>query len=116
MARNGKVAVNTLLVRVLTFLQIALPLDSPVAQEARVVARQIGGRTLDDDSPLWRSLFTNNTLRIEGRVQTEKAAQFLLQMRLNPQRELVACAFMPEPGDEKFKSFIDFLRKKEYVA
>lgn len=100
----------------LILLQIALPLDTPVAEEARVVARQIGGRTLGDDSPLWGSLFTNNTLRIEGRVQTEKAAHFLLQMRLNPQRELVACAFTPGSGDEKLKSFIDFLRKKECVA
>ncbi|KAL4065850.1 transcription factor S-II, central domain-containing protein, partial [Scleroderma citrinum] len=92
---------------------IALPLDTPVAEEARVVARQIGGRTLCDDSPLWKTLFTSSVFRIEGRVQTEKAAQFLLQMRLNPQRELIACAFSPEPGDEKFKSFIDFLRKKD---
>ncbi|KAI6041284.1 hypothetical protein EDC04DRAFT_1305898 [Pisolithus marmoratus] len=92
--------------------KIALPLDSPVAEEARVTARQVGGRNLDGNSTLWKTLFVSDTLRIEGRVQTEVAAQFLLQMRLNPQKELMACAFLPEPVDAKLQTFIDFLLKK----
>lgn len=92
--------------------KIALPLDSPVAEEARVTARQVGGRNLEANSMLWKTLFTADTLRIEGRVQTEVAAQFLLQMRLNPQKELMACAFLPEPADAKLQTFIDFLLKK----
>ncbi|KAI6126398.1 hypothetical protein EV401DRAFT_999960 [Pisolithus croceorrhizus] len=92
--------------------KIALPLDSPVAEEARVTARQVGGRNLEANFMLWKTLFTADTLRIEGRVQTEVAAQFLLQMRLNPQKELMACAFLPEPADAKLQTFIDFLLKK----
>ncbi|KAI5999330.1 hypothetical protein F5J12DRAFT_724472 [Pisolithus orientalis] len=92
--------------------KIALPLDSPVAEEAHVTARQVGGRNLDATSILWKTLFVSDTLRIEGRVQTDVAAQFLLQMRLNPQKELIACAFLPEPADAKLQTFIDFLLKK----
>ena len=90
-----------------------MPVDSSNTQVARVVARQAGGRTLGADSPLWRTLFPSDTLRIDGRVPTENSAQFLLQTRLNPQKELIACAFSPEEGDSMLQAFTDFLLHKK---
>lgn len=90
-----------------------MPVDSSIPQLASVIARQAGGRTLGADSPLWRTLFPSDTLRIDGRVPTENSAQFLLQTRLNPQKELIACAFSPEGGDGMLQTFSDFLLHKK---
>lgn len=95
--------------------QVVMPVDSSIPQSAPVVARQVGGRTLGGDSPLWRTLFPSDTLRIDGRVPTENSAQFLLQTRLNPQKELIACAFSPEGGDDMLQTFSDFLLHKKCV-
>ena len=67
-------------------------------QEVSVVARQTGGKTLANDSPLWQMLFPAKELRIDGRVPVEKSAQYLTQVRLNPSKELLAVAFSPAPG------------------
>ncbi|RPD64235.1 hypothetical protein L227DRAFT_571804 [Lentinus tigrinus ALCF2SS1-6] len=77
---------------------LSMPLDSAIPQEVAVVARQSGGRTLGEDSPLWQSLFPSKELRIDGRVPLEKSAQYLTQVRLNPTKELIAVAFCPTPG------------------
>ena len=79
-------------------LQLSMPLDSAIPQEVAVVARQAGGRTLGVDSPLWKTLFPMQGLRIDGRVPVEKSAQYLTQVRLNPSKELIAAAFSPAPG------------------
>ncbi|KAF8141535.1 hypothetical protein EV363DRAFT_1425646 [Boletus edulis] len=92
--------------------KVAMPVDSSIPQVAPVVARQVGGRTLGADSPLWRTLFPSDMLRIDGRVPIENSAQFLLQTRLNPQKELIACAFSPEGGDSILQTFSDFLLHK----
>jgi hypothetical protein len=55
-----------------------------------VVARQVGGRQLGADSLLWRTLFPSGLLRIDGRVPVDKSAQYLLQMRMNSAKELIA--------------------------
>ncbi len=73
-----------------------MPLDSTIPQEVSVRARQTGGRTLGDDSPLWKTLFPVDHLRIDGRVPTDKSAQYLTAMRLNPAKELIAVAFSPD--------------------
>ncbi|KAJ7504346.1 hypothetical protein B0H11DRAFT_1905589 [Mycena galericulata] len=54
------------------------------------VARQIGGRTLESGSVLWKTLFPSELLRIDGRVPVDKSAHFLLQTRMNSTKELVA--------------------------
>ncbi|TCD71834.1 hypothetical protein EIP91_003177 [Steccherinum ochraceum] len=81
--------------------KISMPLDSTIPQEVPLKARQSGGRTLGGDSPLWRTLFPNDHLRIDGRVPTLNSAQYLTQSRLNPTRELIAVAFEPESADNR---------------
>ncbi|KAH7926015.1 hypothetical protein BV22DRAFT_387715 [Leucogyrophana mollusca] len=92
--------------------KVSMPLDSAIPQEANVVARQIGGRSLGDTSPLWSTLFPSDTLRIEGRVPSDVSAQFLLQMRMNSQKELIAVAFSPNAEDGVLQTFSDFLLRK----
>jgi hypothetical protein len=75
--------------------QISMPLDSSVPQETPVVARQIGGRQLGADSVLWKTLFPSDLLRIDGRVQVDKSSHYLLQMRMNSTKELIAVALSP---------------------
>lgn len=60
-----------------------------------MVARQVGGRQLEADSLLWRTLFPSDLLRIDGRVPVDKSAQYLLQMRMNSTKELIAVALTP---------------------
>ena len=72
------------------FAAIAASAVSPVH------AQQMGGRTLGGDSQLWRTLFPTDHLRIDGRVPVDKSAQYLTQMRLNPNKELIAVAFSPD--------------------
>ncbi|KAF9497211.1 hypothetical protein BDN71DRAFT_1445288 [Pleurotus eryngii] len=75
--------------------KISMPLDSTIPQETPVVARQVGGRTLVPESPLWKTLFPSDILRIEGRVPVDKSAEYLLQMRMNASKELISAAFSP---------------------
>jgi len=77
-----------------------MPLDSTIPQETPVVARQVGGRQLGADSLLWKTLFPSDLLRIDGRVPVDKSAQYLLQMRMNSTKELIAVALSPaSPSD-----------------
>jgi hypothetical protein len=94
--------------------QINMPLDSTIPQETLVCARQLGGRHLPPTSPLWRTLFPAELLRIDGRVPVDKSAQFLLQMRMNPTKELLSVAFAPgAPGSAVgFGILMDFLIAK----
>ncbi|KAG7444961.1 uncharacterized protein BT62DRAFT_933372, partial [Guyanagaster necrorhizus] len=91
--------------------KITMPLDSSIPTETPIVARQMGGRPIEVGSPLWRTLFPTDLLRIDGRVPVDKSAQFLLQVRLNPSKELIGVAFMPAPDaiDNGFMVFADFL-------
>lgn len=93
--------------------KISMPLDSSIPQETPVLARQMGGRPIEAESPLWKTLFPSDLLRIDGRVPVENSAKFLLQMRMNPTKELVAVAFSPaSEGDSGFKALSDFLIAK----
>jgi hypothetical protein len=90
-----------------------MPLDSAIPQETPVVARQMGGRLIEAESPLWKTLFPSDLLRIDGRVPVENSAKFLLQMRMNPTKELVAVAFSPSAeGETGFKILSEFLLNK----
>lgn len=92
-----------------------MPLDSNSPTEIPVTARQMGGRPLEHDSPLWKTLFPSIQLRIDGRVPIDKSAQFLLQMRMNSSKELIAVAFS-EPSEqqkEPFKTLIQYLLAKK---
>ncbi|PCH44335.1 hypothetical protein WOLCODRAFT_133175 [Wolfiporia cocos MD-104 SS10] len=95
---------------------LSMPLDSAMAQNVSLNARQMGGRILGGDSPLWQTLFPSKELRIDGRVPVEKSAQYLTQMRLNSSKELIAVAFSPEPGggieNIGFKTLADHLLAK----
>jgi hypothetical protein len=91
-----------------------MPLDSTIPQETPVVARQMGGRSLGHDSALWKTLFPSGLLRIDGRVPVENSCKFLLQMRMNVTKELIAVAFSPasESSDVGFRILSDFLIAK----
>lgn len=94
-----------------------MPIDSAVLQELRVDARQIGGRALTADSPLWRTLFPIEHLRIDGRVAVGSSAQYLLASRLNSAKELLAVAWTPVSDADMavLKTLKSFLINKEYV-
>ncbi|KAF8906293.1 hypothetical protein CPB84DRAFT_1770475 [Gymnopilus junonius] len=95
--------------------KITMPLDSTVPQETVLVARQVAGRTLAPDSPLWHTLFPVDQLRIEGRVPVDNSTKYLLQMRMNASKELYAAAFVPAAAEnaEDFKTFCNFLISKK---
>jgi hypothetical protein len=92
-----------------------MPLDSTIPQDVPVVARQMGGRILESESPLWKTLFPSGNLRIDGRVPVDKSSQYLLQMRMNSAKELIAVAFAPPSESESlaFKFLMDHLLGKK---
>lgn len=92
-----------------------MPLESNTPTEIPVLARQIGGRPLEHSSPLWKTLLPSIQLRVDGRVPIDKSSQFLLQMRMNSSKELIAVAFSPpnEQQNESFKFLIDYLLGKK---
>ncbi|KAH9986087.1 hypothetical protein BJV74DRAFT_775111 [Russula compacta] len=94
---------------------ISMPVDSSVPQELRVLARQIGGRSLASDSPLWRTLFPHDHLRIDGRVAIGSSAQYLLASRLNSAKELIAVAWTPVSDADMaaLKTLSSFLINKD---
>jgi len=94
-----------------------MPLDSSVPQETNLVARQIAGKALPPDSPLWKTLFPTEQLRIEGRVPVENSVKYLMAMRLNPTKELYGAAFTASSATniEDFKTFCNFLVSKKCV-
>jgi hypothetical protein len=104
------------LIYLLICFQITMPLDSSIPKETVVSARQMGGRTIPPDSPLWKTLFPSNALRIDGRVPVDKSAQFLLQIKMNSSKELLGVAFSASDEDSAFKALMDFLIAKEYVS
>ena len=95
--------------------QISMPLDSTIPQETPVVACQVGGRQLGADSLLWRTLFPSGLLRIDGRVPVDKSAQYLLQMRMNSAKELIAVALSAaSPSDTNgYKTLSEYLVGKK---
>ncbi|KAG5717434.1 Transcription factor bye1 [Termitomyces sp. T112] len=94
--------------------KVSMPLDSTFPQEVAVNARQVGGRSLEHDSLLWKTLFPTDFLRIDGRVPVDNSSKFLLQMRMNSAKELISVAFspIPEGGDVGFQILSDFLIAK----
>lgn len=93
-----------------------MPLDSTIPQETGIAARQVGGKSLAADSPLWKTLFPSPNLRIDGRVPVEGSAKYLLQMRMNAAKELFSVAFTPssDASESGFKALSDFLTAKRY--
>jgi len=91
-----------------------MPLDSTIPQETPVVARQLGGRSLEHHSPLWKTLFPSDILRIDGRVPVDNSSKFLLHTRMNASKELIAVAFSPTPdsSDVGFRIMSDVLIAK----
>ena len=94
-----------------------MPLDSTIPQETPVVARQLGGRHLEHHSAQWKTLFPSDLLRIDGRVPVDNSNKFLLHMRMNTSKELIAVAFSPtsESSDVGFRILSDVLIAKGYV-
>lgn len=82
-----------------------------------VTVKQVGGRTLDLDSGLWQVLFPAVTTRIDGRVPVQKSSQYLVSMRLNSAKELIAVCFVPTSNVERqaYDDLIAFLVGKECV-
>lgn len=94
-----------------------MPLDSTIPQQTAVNAKLVGGRSLEQDSPLWKTLFPSGELRIDGRVPVKNSEAYLLQSRLNSSKELIAVALMPNSDDDRngFQTLSDFLINKESV-
>lgn len=80
-----------------------------------MVARQVGGRQLETNSLLWQTLFPSDLLRIDGRVPVHNSAQYLLQMRMNSTKELIAVALFPKSASDEsgYKYLSDFLIGKQ---
>ena len=95
--------------------QISMPLDSSVPQETPVVARQVGGRRLEANSTLWRTLFPTELLRIDGRVPVPNSARYLLQMRMNSTKELISVVLTPASTADELgcKMLSDYLIGKK---
>lgn len=92
-----------------------MPLDSTIPQEVGVTARQIGGKSLGDQAS-WSILFPVDHLRIDGRVPVDKSGLYLTQMRLNPNKELLAVAFSPDAESSiAFDTLSRHLIAKGYV-
>jgi hypothetical protein len=62
--------------------------------------RQIGGAPFHDIEENRKSLFPVSLFEIIGRVPTTQAVNYLVSMRLNPTKELFACALMPSEEDK----------------
>ncbi|KAF8892270.1 hypothetical protein BD779DRAFT_1511945 [Infundibulicybe gibba] len=93
--------------------KLGMPLDSTTPQETPVIARQMGGRSIAPDSALWKTLFPTSLLKIEGRVPVKDSAKFLLQVRMNPTKELIGVAFSSESNNVGFTLLMDFLIAKD---
>jgi len=103
---------------ILTRFQISVSLDSTTTIAPAVIARQIGGgRMFAGSSLVWKALFPSLDARIDGRVPVENSSKYLIDMRFNPGKELVAVCFVPtsEEHEEKFNELISFLTGKGYV-
>lgn len=92
-------------------------MDGSTTTVCQIVSRQIGGRNIDSTSPLWSALFPHSMINIRGRIPTENSSSFLVQMRLNPSRELVAVAFSPslESETQPFDKIFNHLISKKWV-
>lgn len=94
-----------------------MPFESLTPLAPSVVASQIGGRALGDDSPLWQIVLPSAEARIDGRVPVDKSSHYLLNTRLNVSKELIAVCFTPQSESEpsKFNELVDYLVGKEYI-
>lgn len=97
------------------FFQISMPLDATNFLAPPVITKQIGGRTLEPFSGLWQTLFPAPQARIDGRVAIDKSTQYLVSMRLNATKELIAVCFTPpsEADTPRFNELVDYLVGKE---
>lgn len=97
--------------------QVSMPVEGSASLAPSVVARQIGGRTLESQSGYWQILFPAPITRIDGRVPVDKSSQYLVATRLNPQKELIAVCFTPAQDDDaaKFNELIEFFVEKKSV-
>ena len=91
-----------------------MPRENNIPLVPSVTAKQVGGRTLDLNSGLWQVLFPSAAARIDGRVPVEKSSQYLVSMRLNSAKELIAVCFIPTTDVErqKYDELIAFLLGK----
>ena len=91
-----------------------MPLEASSALEPDVICRQVGGQELAPMSGYWQTLFPSTSARIDGRVPTASSAPYLVTTRLNPQKELIAVAFIPESEDHvaKYNEFAEATRRQ----
>ncbi|KAG9032082.1 hypothetical protein FRB95_001943 [Tulasnella sp. JGI-2019a] len=96
---------------------VQMPVETSSAWMTTVRARQIGGRNLGDSLATWKQLFTHSITRIDGRVAIANATKYLVDIRFNPSKELVAVALSPiSPIDTDFNQLFDFLIMKGRYA
>ncbi|KAG8877588.1 hypothetical protein FRB98_006623 [Tulasnella sp. 332] len=96
---------------------VQMPVEPASAWTTTVRARQIGGRNLGDSLATWKKLFTQPITRIDGRVPIANATKYLVDIRFNPSKELVAVALSPiSPMDMDFTQLFDFLIMKGRYA
>ncbi len=80
-----------------------MPLDASVFLTPSVMAAQIGGKSIQSGSHLWKTLFPSVETRIDGRVPVDRSSQYLLTNRLNVAKELIAVCFLPSSESEAAK-------------
>lgn len=91
-----------------------MPYDANTSIAPSVTAKQVGGRSLTTSSSAWKALFPTSDARIDGRVPVPNSSQYLINMRLNSAKELVAVCLQPESAEHlaKFNELSDFLVNK----
>ncbi|KZT59026.1 hypothetical protein CALCODRAFT_211768 [Calocera cornea HHB12733] len=100
--------------------EILMPMDPAPPISCYVVARQVGGPKLAKDHMAWDLLFTSATIRIEGRVPVPSSTEYLLNMRMSANKELVAIALSPRSASDEnsFGQLFEFLysRRRHGIA
>ncbi len=91
-----------------------MPYDANATIAPSVIAKQIGGRSLTNSSSAWKALFPSPDARVDGRVPVPNSSQYLINMRLNATKELVAVCLQPESEEHfaKFNELFGFLVNK----
>ncbi|EJD07690.1 uncharacterized protein FOMMEDRAFT_101080 [Fomitiporia mediterranea MF3/22] len=98
--------------------QVSMPRESFDTLTIDVTCKQVGGRTLEPMSGYWQTLFTSPQARIDGRVPTAQAVQYLVSIRMNSSKELIVVNFLPRTDQAlaSFNELIDFLIGKDRHA
>lgn len=83
------------------YIQITMPLEAFLTPSVHAV--QVGGKSFEPDSPVWKTLFPRSEARIDGRVPADRSSQYLLTNCMNSAKALIAVYFRPTTEAEALK-------------